>query len=82
MLDCLAYALVAIEWRLSTLGNNPFAELRIYDANQRKKIEDKKDIDTSEVNIDEDKYIEQPVQRRKKFGFAQTKSTGKNYFKR
>lgn len=42
MLDCLAYALVAIEWRLSTLGNNPFAELRIYDANQRKKIEDKK----------------------------------------
>lgn len=72
MFDTLNYALISVRWVLSRLGAHPFKELRIYNANQLKKVQgtDEVDIDFSEVDITneekpKDKYKEPAKQQRR-----------------
>ncbi|MCT7145023.1 phage terminase large subunit family protein, partial [Salmonella enterica subsp. enterica serovar Agona] len=45
MLDTLNYALISVKWVLSRLGAHPFKELRIYNANQLRKVQSEFDND-------------------------------------
>lgn len=89
MWDTLNYALISVKHVLSRLGAHPFKELRIYNANQLKKVqgEEEDDIDFSNISTDNDpepinksnKYVETPPRPRKSF----IKGTGRSaYFKR
>lgn len=58
VLDTMNYALICVKWVLSRLGAHPFKELRIYNANQLRKVQstDETDIDYSQ-NSTEDETI-------------------------
>ncbi|EHQ4439818.1 phage terminase large subunit family protein, partial [Salmonella enterica] len=61
MLDTLNYALISVKWVLSRLGAHPFKELRIYNANQLRKVQSEFDNDIDFSNIDTEDTQPQPI---------------------